>query len=201
MKKLLVILALAVAAVAPSAVANTITLANGPFHLKPGGIFTATSTGVINQTYNTFCVESAVGFHLGVTYTYNLSQVDHSGNPLTLGTAWLYRKYIDGAFAITSNAMAGELQAAIWHFQSQTLDIPVTFPSGAPGNPFTDLVDTALGANAWKASNGVYGVDIVELWAGRTPAQSMLHVPDGGATMALLGVGLIALAAIRRRIF
>ncbi len=95
----------------------------------------------------------------------------------------------------------GELQAAIWAFQGN---------QSSPGfpdlttDPFYLLALDTLGSTAANSpNNGLYNVDILQLWDGSTPFQNQLvylgAVPDATATAGLLGAGLGVLALFARR--
>jgi hypothetical protein len=146
-----------------------------------------------------------VDFNPGQTYTYSLGSVDSRGVALTEGAAYLYSQFSKGTLTgydytdtATRNTDASELQAAIWWFQGEQ-----TF-SGYPSptnNIFYKEAITALGsANADSPENGKFGVEVLQMWDGTTPAQNqMVLVPDNGATAELFAVGLMALGLVRRR--
>jgi hypothetical protein len=162
-----------------------------------GGEFQATTSD--NGSFVTFCVEDAVVVHYGWTYSYTLDgpNILLSGSKLTEGTAWLYEAFragtlVDGStngggnYLDHHNVNAGLLQQAIWILQG---DI-----SGS--NYYTNLV-----GNNKSAYTGTK-VEVMNLWgADHQDVQSQLFlVPDGGATTALLGLGLLSLALFRRKL-
>ena len=64
----------------------------------------------------------------------------------------------------------------------------------ADADPFVALVQQQLGASAAQPSAGAYGVQIMQMSSGGTPAQAQLAVvaapePTQGVAMALLGFG------------
>jgi hypothetical protein len=115
---------------------------------------------------------------------------------------------------------AGELQIAIWYFMGELTvssgmfsSLPFSLPAGmsseVSSDPFITLAENALGngntTNGYTdaiLANGVggtdYGVAIMQL---TTPGNSneanqnqlILTVPDGGITLAMLGMGLAGL--------
>jgi len=97
---------------------------------------------------------------------------------------------------------AGLLQAAIWWLQgNQTYnDGSYQIPSTS-NNPFYALAISTLGSiNATNANNGQYGVDVLQMWDGTSPAQNQLVlVPDGGMTAGLLGMGLVGMFLVQSR--
>jgi hypothetical protein len=192
-----------------------------------GGQFTATVGSV---QFQTFCIEVQNEFAPGESYGYNLGQTTHNdpsgASPLKLGTAWLFNAWNSGAFGGThvngqynlTSAVAGELQAALWYFQSQNAAAEnsafATYGYGAPsGDAITQDALTALGGSqvlgtgAYAASAGAYGVSVIEQYnlglipGDTTTGQDWLYqAPDGGMTVALLGGALVGLQALRRKL-
>lgn len=201
MKKLNILIAMLVMAAATAARANTLTLDYGSTHFGNGGEFLAkVIDGPAAGTFNTWCVQTDVYFTPGATYTYDLVQKDSTNRTLALGTAWLYNQFLNGALTVADSAAAGSFQSAIWYLQGQTES---GFPGGGVGNFYYDAASTALGLNLASASNGAYGVSIMQMYipGSRTPAQAQLaRVPDGGATLVLLGSALFALGLARRKL-
>src|SRR5581483_1892629 len=124
--------------------ANSIVLTQNPYSYSVGGEFSAHVTGdnfvqnyapaaTYNGDFETFCVEVAVDFNPGQTYTYSLSQFDSQGRALTLGAAYLYYEFATGQLSTlafdssasgydytdtaTRNQDAGLLEAAFWALQ------------------------------------------------------------------------------------
>ncbi|MCF7731275.1 MAG: VPDSG-CTERM sorting domain-containing protein [Akkermansiaceae bacterium] len=171
-----------------------------------------------DYTFQTFCVESKEFIYNNTTSYVTISDTTiYSDVTLKAGAAWLYwqfaavggltdYEYDDAAGRHTS---AGLLQNAIWAFMgqdSQTI-------SGNSTNPFMIAALAALGgeANAMK-KNEDYPVAVLHLWGNSnttgSPQQDQLILtgatarnptPDGGFTVALLGISLTGLAALRRR--
>src|SRR5271165_7114473 len=87
-------------AMVPATMGNTIVAVQTPgASFSDSGEFTVVTTPSVllglpapsgAAGFQTFCVESDVPFTPGVAYSYTLEQTDHSGNALTLGTAWLF---------------------------------------------------------------------------------------------------------------
>ena len=90
------------------------------------------------------------------------------------------------------------LQIAIWWLEDeQSLNNPLN-------NPFLDLLATKGPIADWKVdADGAYGVKVLNMYnVARDQTlvfkQDFLYVPDGGLTLAFLGMGLAGLAGMRR---
>lgn len=175
--------------------------------------------------FSTFCLERSEKIVFGVAYTGELNDRAISGgadvtevpnlpgDPLSLGAAWLYTLFSDGVLPgydygtapyssgekTARRADAGVLQNAIWMLEDEyPLDL---------GNTYIDLAVLEFGSiEAAKAANeGAYPVQVMNLNQSSTKRQDFLvrvasQVPDGGATAVLLGMGLIGLAPLQRRL-
>jgi hypothetical protein len=195
---------------------------------EAAGEFTASDTGLnpsalgyspntsTSTTFETFCVQNSVYVSTGTPYSYTEAQVTggptggptEGGIALSEGVAYLYYEFATGNLSgynygntATRNQDAGELQAAIWYFMGE----PAL--SGWPstsGNQFITLAEDNVG-NAF-ATNGTggqtdYGVAILQLTSGSVVEQNqlILTVPDGGMTLAMLGMGLAGLFYVNFR--
>jgi hypothetical protein len=200
-----------------TAKANSIVLNETAYSYGDGGEFNAVTTpdnflgsyapaAIMNGGFETFCVESTVTFYPGATYSYTLANQDSAGTALTLGAAYLYYEFGTGALsgynyssASSRNTDAGELQAAIWYFQGQTI------PGGYPAigtDPFVSLAESAAGGTYADATvaNDTYGVDILQLvdtWGDAAQNQLVLTppttVPETTSTLTLLAAALTTL--------
>jgi hypothetical protein len=174
-------------------------------------------------SFQSFCIEKSEVIDGGTTYNAALSQnamnggVSHGGDPVSVGTGWLYSQFAQGAlgdYAYSGStwarrASAAELQNAIWWLEGD----------GAYDrhNDFMVAVVAEFGSkSAAKADGGAqYGVYALNLWSGNDPtrhrAQDQLYfqglptasqeaVPDGGETAVMLGGALAGLALIARRV-
>lgn len=149
-----------------------------------------------------------------------------SAIPLSLGTAWLYYQFATGQlndfnYNHGSGRMADDnlLQAAMWALQGNQSYGSYPVPTASNNKFYKDALDAAgsLG-NALSAYSGST-VQILQLWKDYDPvtdtysgaAQNQLvitgngspipvpTVPDGGATILLLGAALTGLQVIRRK--
>jgi hypothetical protein len=224
MKKLILatvltgLMGVSVALAIPSS--GVITVGSSPLEYSDGGQFTATVSGY--PSFQTYCIEIQHEFSLGGTYNYTLGQTTHGAPPstaaasLNLGTAWLYSQFSTGLLAtpVTTTTLAGEFQAALWYFQGQGAGNSDynAWVGGIPADDiYTAAAIAALGGNtitmtggAYDASAGAYGVQIIQSSSTDangvvTPAQDWLCMPDGGATVMLLGIGLMSLVLVSRR--
>ncbi len=227
MKKYLVLSALVglmgVATAMAIPTSGTITAWQGAASYSDGGEFTAQVTGDPN-TFQTFCIEIFNTFSPGTGYSYVLQQDTHGtpsdaqppASPLKLGTAWLFNQFVTGGLADDgynhTPEAAGELQAALWYFQSQGRNPNGAFDKWGNGTPgpgygfdsYTALAIQALGGvdNAFAPSAGEYGVAVIHLdggqdWLANVPGG---NVPDGGLTITLLGMALAGLGIARQKI-
>jgi hypothetical protein len=178
------------------------------------------ASALIGGGFETFCMayneEFVPGNWGGPNYSFSLGNavLSNVGAPpeyLTAGTAWLYSQFASGTLAgydystgpSSNRALdAEELQLALWWLQSSP---------GAPapnvGDPFVTDVLNAFGgsvSSAMSAANSTDsdGVSIMVLTnTDGSYAQPQLYynVPDNGTTVALLGIGLVAMFALKRR--
>jgi hypothetical protein len=153
--------------------------------------YTAATADPTVPYFQTFCVETAEHFYPGSTYNVTISYDVKSnggqfpgGEPITLGTAWLYSQFAAGilsgydyTYGSGRTATAGELQQAIWYLQGET-----GLVGGADGTAFYDDALSALGGTINNAANGAYGVVALNLWnpnqdgSNGGPAQDQLMV-------------------------
>lgn len=232
MKKLLIVIAIvtlmASAAMADQVSVGTAGFPYGQYQTGQGGEFTLTPTtawldlsGYSSKASNiastgsfqTFCIE-------GGEYIYPLSTVDAAisknaiwggvgpaGDPLSVGTGWLYSRFASGtldyAYGGTlaeRQADADQLQKAIWWLEGEETS---TYSST---NKYIIEVLTAFNNDEAAAKNGgawTYGVFALNLTSnsGTSRYQDQLYyrVPDGGLTLLLLGLGVGGLALFSRK--
>jgi len=211
MKKLILTCLVAGAMAAQSAFAvSTVKFSDGPGNTG-GGEFNAVTSD--HGSFATFCMEYNEHIQMGVTYYYEVSTAaKYNGNgttdPISMATAWLYNEFLNGTLSgyTGDTASANKLQRALWYLEGEAGGSTQT----AANNSFLAAALGALGAIAMNNANGAYGVHVMNLWSSYNAAtgvysgakqDQLIRVPDGGTTLALLGMsmGLVAFATRRIR--
>ena len=202
------------------------TRVNG-YHSGDGGEFTVSGFGsslstlgygptTSNQaglvpSFQTFCLESDEFVGGDPTHFIVNDKVVDGGSggpspdPISIGTAWLYSQFAAGTLTgynytpgAGRNGTAADLQKAIWWLEEETSGV---------NNAFVTAASVALGLTAAQlrgdAASGQYGIYVLNTYADANRTQKrqdfLYSVPDGGATLALLGGALLAIGAARRR--
>ncbi|MCU0691779.1 MAG: VPDSG-CTERM sorting domain-containing protein [Polyangiaceae bacterium] len=192
----------------------------GGYYAGNGGEFTAynlsgldidgytagLSSNIANPaSFQTFCLETGE-YTANPMYFVVASGASAGGvggtDPISMGTAWLYSQFALGTlsnyFTGTRSVEAGLLQNAFWYLEGE----------GGAQNAYTAAAASQFGglANAMSsAAPGYLDVYVLNNYsdANRTvKAQDWLYrtVPDGGATLMLLGGALMGLGALRRKL-
>ena len=161
--------------------------------------------GAPANSFQTFCIEATQEPISGYNTIYNAeitNTVQLANNRVSQGTGWLYQQFAIGSLAgytfvgtqDARRASAYLLQQTLWWLEGYTIN---------PNNIFSTAVITQFGSAANAILNGGenYGVYALNLrFVTGAPAQDMLvYVPDGGATLMLLGGALMGLGALRRK--
>lgn len=172
--------------------------------------------------FQTFCMELSEGLALnaaGTTYAYVESDrardgsVGPVGDPLSKGAAWLYAQFADGVLpgynylgtAAQRRVSAGLLQAAFWMLEGEMTD--------NLSNTYLSMAATHFGSlsSAESDNNGLFGVRVLNMYTANTDGSPnlaqrrqdvLVRVPvsDNGATVSMLGMGLLmAVAMVRRK--
>ncbi len=165
-----------------------------------------------NPNFQTFCVETTEYFTPGDVYNVIISDAilpdDQfpGGEPITMGTAWLYSQFAAGTLSgydYTEGggriATAGDLQQAIWYLQG---DVASLVNGSADGTDFYNAAVSALGGSINSAANGAYGVVCLNLRDGNDQDQLMV-VPEPSVAsfglLLLLPIGLNKVRAFFRK--
>jgi hypothetical protein len=204
----------------------TVTMGSAPYYSgNGGGEFTAyTSVNYLNgyaaeNTYNggfeTFCLETGVDVVLDATppnpYNYTLSSatVGTGAMPLSQGAAYLYAQFAQGNLTGYNYGVgrAGSdllLQAAIWYLMGQqTYNTSVYVIPTTSNNIFYAAAANEFGGVAGADANYTGSeVQVMNLWdaAGNPVQNQLVFVPDGGMTVMLLGIGLVGVGLVSRRL-
>jgi len=184
-----------------------------------GYFFGAGDTGTmdigVTGTFQSFCLEETEYIYPYPSSPFvdvNSRAVDGgvgpAGDPISYGTTYLYSRFATGALAADGYnygagraTSAGQLQEAIWGLEGEAA---YNF-----SNPYIVIVDGLFGGQAGAQADapvGNYGVYVLNLWGDENRTghmQDQLYhasVPDGGATLTLLGGVLMGLGALRRKL-
>jgi hypothetical protein len=187
--------------------------------LSPSGLdtsgYAAGVTGGIGGlagTFQTFCIEGNE-YIAGYDTIYNASLDTYAEaggqtgatagkDPVSVGTGWLYSQFAQGTLAgygaVGRLASAGALQNALWWLEGEELIV------NDGTNLYINAVVTQFGGEAGAKANGAeqYGVYALNIWTdsgNKGQTQLFYAVPDGGATLMLLGGALMGLGALRRK--
>lgn len=166
--------------------------------------------------FQTFCLERNEYINLPGTYNYTVTSSANAGgvgggspDPLSIGTAWLYNQFASGVLAgyqydetaasPTRAAHAKLLQNAIWWLEDElTLTVSQINANMFIGAVLGQFSSAAIAKG--DAVAGAYGIYVLNLTQNGSRKQDQLvKIPDGGLTVALLGLALLGLGAARRR--
>jgi hypothetical protein len=161
--------------------------------------------------FQTFCIEYNEEFNPGTPYSVGISEKamygsqPPNGDPLSIGTAWLYSQFAKGTLSgynynygagRQDSADAGALQQAIWWLEDE--------PNGVD-NSFVTLAETTLTMNDAQIkadANGLYGVRALNLGAPGQVQDQLVIVPETttliAGVMMLLPFGASTLRFVRK---
>jgi hypothetical protein len=238
MKKLLITLGL-IMMLATLAMADQVRVGYpgsgyGPYQAGSGGEFTLTpvnstvwldlsSYGAqaknvgITGSFQTFCIDGADYIYpYNATYNAQVSRnavrsTSPSGDPLSVGTGWLYSQFASGNWATGlsynySGSVSGRradadlLQKALWWLEGQE---NISYNSQ---NKYMLAIVNRFGSEALAQRDGgwlfgVYSLNLTTANGGYAQDQLYYHasVPDSGSTVILLGFAMVALGLISLR--
>ena len=201
--------------------AGTITISRMPgYYGDGGGEFTITAAGPsvgAFDPFETFCMERAAN-QQPPPQTYTLS-LTAGANPLTVGVAWLYHQFLGDSLAgynytdltgpgldpnVNNRANSAlSLQMVMWYLEGGQATLSevngtvegaafLALAQGVPGYTNPDAGDQGVMVLNITGANGVKAQDM--LAPVPTPP-----LPDGGATLLLLGIGLSGVGMVSRR--
>jgi hypothetical protein len=170
-----------------------------------------------------FCLEYNEHFSPGGVYDYTVNSnafggdvAGGGGDPISLGTAWLYQQFATGAlstFAYDQSNVAARknsssaLQLAFWYLEDETQFISGYGSYDPTTNVFLNQTASQFGGllNAKANANGAFGTAVLNITSGNGAnlhqSQTYLtNVPDSATTLALVGMALAGLVAIRRKV-
>jgi hypothetical protein len=216
MKRLLLISIVVTLLMATQTMAATVWVERGPVRgTNGGGQFLLTLSGdlVLNgnviatsgKTFISFCLEEmeAISYDQSYTAIVNPDEAAVWGGTLggadviSEGTAYLFNKYND---TITTSQQATDLQAAIWYLEDE---ISLADPTA---NAYLNELTASFGSiNIAKTTNanlGDYNLYVLNLTTetGARAQDQLVHVPDGGLTILLLGLGIGSMALLYRKV-
>lgn len=162
--------------------------------------------------FGTFCLETNEYFSPGSTYNVTLNTYASYGGVggatgnkdyICEATAYLYSQFaagtLGGGFVYGDSASTGALQNMIWWLEGE-------IATDQSANLLAPLLTGKYG-NLVNAQNSIYsGSDVkvmilTDAAGGRHQDQLVyVGVPDSGLTAVLLGIGLLGLSLVRRRV-
>ncbi len=203
MKKFLIlalvalVLAPATAKAGPLAVGDLVKLSDW-HNSNSGGPFWATSG---SNGWLTFCVEATeyIDFDhsfkvVGISDRAYNGGVGPAGDPLDPRTAYLYTKYL-GLADHTNTSVNNAYQAAIWYIEGEGgSNNSLVAEANAAG--WTSIGDIRVVNLVWTVNSGSHkkGDRAQDILVRIVP------VPDGGATLTLLGFALVGVGMLRRKL-
>jgi hypothetical protein len=165
------------------------------------------------NSFQTFCVENSVPpeyIYVNADYNAVLSQnavmggvKAEGGDPISVGTGWLYSQFAQGNlvgynYGANRTTSASALQQAFWWLENEN---GVSYDSG---NIFMAAAVSQFGSQLAAQADGgwnygVLAINMTDMTTGELRQDQLFYVPDGGATLMLLGGALVGLGALRRK--
>lgn len=184
----------------------TITFTNAPQVLLDAIQSYAPTTHLAANSIQTFCLEGDESAGDGRFVVNSLADAGgrntDSGDPLSIGAAWLYCQFARGTLAgydytpgAGRIASARALQEAIWALEDER-----SAPVGGLEGTFYQL-GLANGGKADGApgQNSVYVLNVTAP-DGTKKQDFMVYVPEGGSLLIVFGLSLCGLSVYRRRL-
>jgi hypothetical protein len=171
-------------------------------------MFKAVNTANASDWFYTFCTDIGVGLKFGVPYNYN--PVPFAGATGVIPPAWdangiqfaaqLYKNNLNSAIADPTGVNGTALQLAIWEALYDT-----AAGYSLAGGDFKASGNAAAVAQATSYLSQLANLPTPNFpgsWYQPVPEdkQGLIRVPEGGATLALLGIGFMSLAGLRRKL-
>ncbi|MDM7995940.1 MAG: hypothetical protein QUT30_09690 [Acidobacteriota bacterium] len=164
-----------------------------------------------NGGFETFCLETNEYVDIPKNYFASIDAYAIQGgsggpkpDPISVGTAWLYQQFALGTLTgynytpgVDRASSALLLQQTIWYLEQESVVAPAS-------NPFYDAVlakftTLALARADYKGSS----VAVLNLYADSAHTihkqSQLIYLPDGGASVLLLGLGIGSLALLSRK--
>ena len=171
---------------------------------------TTSNIGSHDPSFQTFCLEYREYFNTNTPYNITISDramyggVGSSGDPISVGTAWLYQQFTTGAlgnynYGSNRSTSAGYLQEIIWYLEGERSNYSLS-------NPFDDMLITQFGSisNAIADNEGKFSVAVLNIYdsnGGFHQDQLVLAPVPEPSTILLIGSGLIGFGIFGRKRF
>jgi hypothetical protein len=197
----------------------------GEFTLSPTGsdaldtsyYFAGAKDFGVSGSIQSFCLEYSEKIY-GYPSVYDVAINDYANeggvsggtDPLSQGTGWLVKQFATGVWegSLSYNYGAGRtasaalLQEAIWMLEEEAgwnYNALNVYALAA----FTEFGDWDTAKGGFASDYGVKALNLTRVTDGEFRQDQVFYtgksVPDGGVTVALLGMAMVGLAAMRRR--
>jgi hypothetical protein len=175
--------------------------------------YVSSTSGTVGTTpyFQTFCIETSEYFSPGTAYSATMSdramygRQNPGGDPISLGTAWLYSQFAAGTLSGYNYtygggrvASAGTLQEAIWYLEGE----------GGANNGFVTMAAAAVynagyGSDVFANANGAFNVLALNLGNPGSVQDQLVVVPEPTTMIAgallLLPFGVSTLRILRKK--